>query len=190
MTFRSHPAVRPAEERNALATRNLGLVRWCLRRLYHREAVRRFADDCLSAGFLALLRCAELWTEGGGARFSSYAVPAIRHRMLLAAYRRGPLLFSDLPADDDTPFDPPTPERPEPREVDRERVRRALGRIRARYAHVLYRRYFDGLKPVEVARELRVSRSRQGQIEAAALNKLQGELDRLDAQEGNRVLPS
>lgn len=185
--------VRPDAERNALALQWKGLVPFVLRRLWHLARVRRHADECRSAAFLTLLRAAALWREGGGAKFSTYAVAAIRGRVLHEAFagRRFPVLFGDLARDEDNPFDPPAPGPYEPPpDVDHDRLIMALARVRPQYARVLVLRFgLDrrGERTLEeVGRELRVNRSRAMRIEARALDALARQMDWLEEREGVR----
>jgi RNA polymerase sigma factor (sigma-70 family) len=187
--YRKRTAVRGHEERNALAVQWLGLVSYMMRKLFHRAAVRRRADDCRSAGYLALLRCAELWDETMTATFPSYALSAIRWRILHEAYpKRRVMLCGDL-GDDDFAFDPAAPEREDAApDLDRERLRQALTAIRSQYRFVLERRYGldhqGGCVLDDLARELRVTRSRVGQIEQRAIDALGRGMDRLEEREG------
>ena len=154
--FNRRPSVGPDDERNALAAEWRGLVPWFLRRLACTSFVRRHYHDLLSAGNMALIRAASLWRPERGAKFQSYAVHWIRGGVAKELRRlrsRRVRLFIDLSPDDnnddDFAFDPAAPEREEQApDLDRERLRMAVARIRPQYAHVLNRRYgLDGLCP-------------------------------------------
>ncbi len=91
------PAARGVKERNRLVEQWAALVPWVLIRLRHDPLVRRYRHDCESAAYLALLRAAELWREGGGAAFNTYAVVSIRRRVMQAAARQARLRARDVP---------------------------------------------------------------------------------------------
>ncbi len=55
---------RPRAERNALVLQYLFLVRQVAAHLRHLDAVSRRYEDCLSVGYLSLVRFADTWTEG------------------------------------------------------------------------------------------------------------------------------
>lgn len=127
--------VRPVAERNALALRWRHLPSAVYRRLARtREGVRRLGpDDALQAGFVGLLRAAELFDEARGFRFSTYAWPAVaRHILRAAAGPRGPK-SCPLPGDDFLPAPGPVP----PAGVDDARLYAALATLPARERRVV-----------------------------------------------------
>jgi RNA polymerase sigma factor (sigma-70 family) len=147
-----HPSVRPDHERNALAEENRFLVPWALRRMADAAFVRRHYCDLYEAGIFALIRAASLWKPERGAKFRTYAVSWIKAGIAeerKRIVRRPVVLFIDFGDEDDDAFDPAAPEREEQApDLDRERLRMAVARIRPQYAHVLNRRYgLDGLCP-------------------------------------------
>jgi RNA polymerase sigma factor (sigma-70 family) len=177
---RLHPAVRDDAERNALAVQNLGLVIWCLKRLCHRPAVRRYRDECRGAGYLALLRAAALWDADGGARFPRYAVRCVTGAILreAGACAGGPraVCFDDR-------FD-----RPKPRKgfrLDPDDLARALGRLKPRHGEVLILRFGLLGRPRrrlrEIAAEWGVTRQGVHVVLRTALRRLARELAALGA---------
>ena len=176
-------------DRNTLALQWTGMVPWILRRLRHNAAVRRYRDECQSAGFLGLLRAAACWDETRGAKFNTLAFIYIRSAVLKEATRnarQSGVLFRDLAHDDkDFPFDLPARAAPaESPELDKERLATALARLRPRLARVLVMRYGldqQGERTLEAAgAELGVGKERVRQIEALALRRMARELGRLE----------
>ena len=70
----------------ALAAANLGLVH-ALARRYARYRVLSF-DDLVTEGVIPLVHAAHAFDPAAGCRFSTYAVPGIARRMVLACKRR------------------------------------------------------------------------------------------------------
>jgi RNA polymerase sigma factor (sigma-70 family) len=85
--MRQRPSLRGDAERNALVEQWQHLPRSLLRCFRGAALVSADYDDLLSAGYLALLRAAELWDPEKGA-FSTYAGTCVYRRMLLAVARR------------------------------------------------------------------------------------------------------
>ena len=82
---KARKSLRTVAQRNELAEQHLALPRWML--IAGRYHPRRLTDDeAESAGFLGLLRAAELWDETKGA-FSTYAVWWMRFYMQEDDYR-------------------------------------------------------------------------------------------------------
>jgi RNA polymerase sigma factor (sigma-70 family) len=77
-------AARWVAERNAVVETHVGLVRHVVQR--HRWAAGPRREDLIQEAHLALCRAVERFDPDRGARFSSYAVPVIRHA--LAEYIR------------------------------------------------------------------------------------------------------
>lgn len=76
-TVKGRPALRSVEERNALVEANLGLVPWAVQRFTPTDDEHVFQDR-KAAGYLGLIRAAELFDEDRGIAFSTYAVHWIR----------------------------------------------------------------------------------------------------------------
>jgi RNA polymerase sigma factor (sigma-70 family) len=81
-----HPSKRSVEERNALVLEHRCLPAWVYQQLRRRwgPVARLGYDDATQAGFLALIRAADLWQPQRG-KFTTYAVTSIRRRMLQEA---------------------------------------------------------------------------------------------------------
>jgi RNA polymerase sigma factor (sigma-70 family) len=74
--------------RNAFVEDRRGLVAFIARRYLGRCGISR--DDLVQEGLVALCRAVERYDPERGARFSSYAVPVIRHAMVQYVRRMGP----------------------------------------------------------------------------------------------------
>lgn len=89
---RRKPTIRDVEERNKLCLENLGLIGIAVRKLHWPMMTKvDFFDEVYSEGFLALMRAAEIW-QPGREKFSTYAVAAIRHRIISYMRKRIDLL--------------------------------------------------------------------------------------------------
>jgi RNA polymerase sigma factor (sigma-70 family) len=88
--MQSLPALRDVPESNALVEAKLHVVPWVVNRLLpHSPGLQRLGfDDACQVGYLGLIRAAELWAPQRGT-FSTYAVRAIRRRLLHAALCSG-----------------------------------------------------------------------------------------------------
>ena len=82
-------AARWVAERNAFLEGHLGLVRHIVNRHGWSAGVSR--EDLIQEGQLALCRAVERFDPDRGARFSSYAVPVIRHAITQYVRRMGPV---------------------------------------------------------------------------------------------------
>jgi RNA polymerase sigma factor (sigma-70 family) len=71
------PSLRSVEERNRLVQANLPLVPWTVHRFFPTRDEDTFQDR-VQAGRLGLIRAAELFDEGRGCTFSTYAVRWVR----------------------------------------------------------------------------------------------------------------
>jgi RNA polymerase sigma factor (sigma-70 family) len=71
------PSLRSVDERNRLVEANLRLVPWCVKRWFPTTDEDAFQDR-VQAGNLGLIRAAELFDEGKGIKFSTYAVNWIK----------------------------------------------------------------------------------------------------------------
>jgi RNA polymerase sigma factor (sigma-70 family) len=80
-------AARWVAERNAFLEAHIGLVRHVVNRHGWSAGVSR--EDLIQEGQLALCRAVERFDPDRGARFSSYAVPVIRHAMAQYVRRMG-----------------------------------------------------------------------------------------------------
>jgi RNA polymerase sigma factor (sigma-70 family) len=83
-----HPSRRSIDERNVLVLQHHRLPAWVYRKLRRRcgSVARMGYDDAIQAGFLALIRAAELWKPELG-KFTTYAVPSIRRKLLQEALK-------------------------------------------------------------------------------------------------------
>jgi RNA polymerase sigma factor (sigma-70 family) len=81
-------AARWVAERNAFLEAHVGLVRHVVNRHGRSAGVSR--EDLIQEGQLALCRAVERFDPNRGARFSSYAVPVIRHAIAQHVRRMGP----------------------------------------------------------------------------------------------------
>ncbi len=145
--------VRGVEERDALVLRYLHLVEQVAWQLYRLRYVRRHWQDCLSVGWLGLIRVAETWRAGGRFTFAVCARNRIRWDILHEA-RRHRVSRERLYGDYNTPdgfddlanIDLPArvPAGPAPTEVA-EAVARALPILDARDRLILTLRFgLDG----------------------------------------------
>ena len=82
-------AARWVAERNAFIEAHVGLVRHVVNRHAWSAGVSR--EDLIQEGLLALCRAVERFDPDRGARFSSYAVPVIRHAIAQPVRRMGPV---------------------------------------------------------------------------------------------------
>jgi RNA polymerase sigma factor (sigma-70 family) len=82
-------------ERNAFVEAHVGLVKFVVRRRGSIAGIAR--EDLIQEGFLAVCRAAERYDPDRGARFSSYAVPVIRHALAQYVRRMGPGLGAPPP---------------------------------------------------------------------------------------------
>lgn len=81
-------ALRSVSEQHALIEKWAGLPRHVVGRLYRANRIEKwFRDDAEGYGQIALVRAARIWREDGGTSFPSYAIRAIRRR-ILSYYRR------------------------------------------------------------------------------------------------------
>jgi RNA polymerase sigma factor (sigma-70 family) len=129
-----HPSRRSIEERNALVVEHRRLPAWVYQQLRRRwgPVARLGYQDATQAGFLALIRAAELWEPQLGT-FSTYAVTGIRRKILQEALKPG--LRCERLADDEC-----VPERPavEPLSASEcQRVRAAIAALPPRLRAVL-----------------------------------------------------
>lgn len=77
---RSLPSQRGVEERNALVEANVRLVPWVVQRFAYTSDEEAFQQR-VAAGYLGLIRAAELFDESRGFKFSTYAVGWIRQAL-------------------------------------------------------------------------------------------------------------
>ena len=80
-------AARWVAKRNAFIEAHVGLVRHVVNRHGWSAGVSR--DDLIQEGLLAMCRAVERFDPDRGARFSSYAVPVIRHAIAQHVRRMG-----------------------------------------------------------------------------------------------------
>lgn len=175
--FQKRPAVRGAEERNALVTQWLHLIPWIIfhRSTKHRACSRRIGfADAIQEGRLILMRAAELWEPGLG-KFSTYATICVS-RGLFNAFGRA---RSKLPLDPDGYCEDLVPDREGPREpsVDlKDAIANVFRTLTARERDVLAMRYGLFGKPLHTlegcALALKVTRERVRQIELRGLVKI------------------
>jgi RNA polymerase sigma factor (sigma-70 family) len=128
-------------------------------------------DDATQAGFLALIRAAELWQPERGP-FSTYAVTSIRRKMLHEALK--PRLRCDR-----LPQDESLPERPaaEPLSANEcQRVRAAVAALPPRLRAVVEGWVKEGQPNRTTGQTLGVSRQRVHQLRREALADLRWKL--------------
>lgn len=189
---RCRPAVRSAADRDALVRQWSGIPSFVVWRLYSLLTQNGVPpDDAEQEGYLALLRAAELWEEGRGVQFNSYAIRAVTHRVydfctrdrLVHVPRHPPLRYAaqasraltvrdiddcanSLAVDDQgargTRF-----------EADEyERLRAAVRQLPEAQRRVIALRYDEELTLAAAGRRLGVSRERVRQVQAEALRSL------------------
>lgn len=92
MSHRRRPALRNAEERNALALANVRLVGHVLGRVARRYNLPWVAqdEDLFQSGVLGLLRAAELYDGRPGVAFSTYACRSIFDYVMKGVKRADP----------------------------------------------------------------------------------------------------
>src|SRR6185295_16244465 len=79
------PTLRVGAERDALVMQWQHLPAWAAKKLWRLEAVKRFGfKDAVQAGFLGLIRAAEIWDRARGIKFKTYASRAILNTILTA----------------------------------------------------------------------------------------------------------
>lgn len=219
----SHQSLRTVEDRNALVVANLRLVDFCINKM-HRGGddafVRKVGSraDLFQHGVIGLINAAELWDESQGIKFSTYAVWAIKRRLIKAmteggivrtpyyhsrnaAYKketmrvseatllaaekaRCVLHFSALSG---------VGEEQSPDEIlnivaraelpsmfddadSRLAIEEALELLDERKRQIVRMFYFDGLRMLEIGRELGITRERVRQLRNKALKDLRGHL--------------
>lgn len=87
---RGRPSLRSIEDRNALVLANLGLVGRVLQSLprHHDVPGVGFDADLYQMGVLGLMRAAEIYEKGRGARFSTFACRVIWSQIMQGLKRR------------------------------------------------------------------------------------------------------
>jgi RNA polymerase sigma factor (sigma-70 family) len=168
-----HPSRRSIEERNALVLEHRRLPAWVYLRLRRRwwPVARLGYDDATQAGFLALIRAAELWQPELG-KFSAYAVTSIRRKMLQEALKPG-LCCERLPEEESLPERAAT----EPLSAHEcQRVRAAVAALPPRLRAVVEGWVNEGQANRATGRALGVSRQRVHQLRQEALADLRWRL--------------
>jgi RNA polymerase sigma factor (sigma-70 family) len=168
-----HPSRRSIEERNALVLEHRRLPAWVYRKLRRRwwPVARLGYDDATQAGFLALIRAAELWQPQRG-RFTTYAVTSIRRRMLQEAAKPR-LRCERLPDGEGLPGRPAA----EPLSANEcRRVRAAVAALPPHLRAVVEGWVTEGRPSRAAGRALGVSRQRVHQLRREALADLRWRL--------------
>jgi RNA polymerase sigma factor (sigma-70 family) len=168
-----HMSRRSIEERNALVLEHQRLPAWVYNQLRRRwwPVARLGYEDATQAGFLALIRAAELWQPELG-KFSAYAVTSIRRKMLAEALKPG-LRCERLPEDEGLPERPAA----EPLSAnERRRVRAAVAALPPRLRTVVEGWVNEGQPNRVTGRALGVSRQRVHQLRQTALADLRWRL--------------
>jgi RNA polymerase sigma factor (sigma-70 family) len=163
------PSRRSVEERNALVLGHRRLPAWVYLKMRRRwwPVARLGYDDATQAGFLVLIRAAELWQPQRGS-FSTYAVTSIRRRLLHEALKPQ-LRCARLPDDENLPA-PPAAEPLSANECNR--VRAAVAALPPRLRAVVEGWVQEGRPNRGTGRALGVSRQRVYQLRREALADL------------------
>jgi RNA polymerase sigma factor (sigma-70 family) len=167
------PSRRSIEERNALVLEHRRLPAWVFNQLRRRcwPVARLGFDDATQAGFLALIRAAELWRPERGA-FTTNAVTSIRRRMLQEATK--PRLRCDRLPDGES-----LPGRPAAEPLSAHECRRVRAAVAALPPHlrvVVEGWVMQGQANRATGRTLGVSRQRMHQLRRQALADLRWKL--------------
>jgi RNA polymerase sigma factor (sigma-70 family) len=168
-----HPSRRNIEERNELVLEHQRLPAWVFNKLRRRwwPVARLGFDDATQAGFLALIRAAELWQPERGP-FSTYAVTSIRRKMLNEALKPE-LRCERLPEDEGLPERPAA----EPLSASEcQRVRAAVAALPAHLRAVVEGWVMEGQPNRVTGLALGVSRQRVHQLRREALADLRWKL--------------
>jgi RNA polymerase sigma-B factor len=192
------------EPRNRLVEENLGLVRAAVRSLSPRS--QDLADELFQVGSLALVESAARFDPSRGNRFSSFAYPWIRGRMLsfLRSKRRGfpaeivslESQLTDAEGDAQNLHDitPDTkaenPETAAFQRIEAERVRQCLGVLTERQRKVVRMRFGIDCEPrsvAEIAAVLGVSRQSVNETLNGALRRLRLKLGGIAAERPTRT---
>lgn len=172
------------DARNRLVEANTPLVLWCVKRLKDRTGTLS-PEEAECAGYLALIRAADLFDPDRGFSFTTYAVRVIRSRIFLEAFGDpsrfdkpkiipatdmaldGDYLLNNIPAREDL-----SPDEQDELDDKRRRLSRLLAQLPPRHRQAILLRYGQGLTHENIGRIMGVTKSRAQQIDAAGIWKL------------------
>lgn len=163
---KTKPAVRSREERDELVLKNVRLVSYIATLLCKKfTTVSALGmDDVMQMGYIQLIRAAELWEEGKGSNFSTYACRAMQNticREALRASRKASRICSTAYADGND-MDVPEEEGGDflVEEEKNAAVHKILKMVPERSRQIIWYRVAEGWTFVELAKRFRISKQR------------------------------